>query len=112
MPVYVMFVTDGGTQDEALSERMIREAASEPIFWCFMAIGRAPDSKPRGWFSLPSGFEFLARLDTMQDRVVDNAHFFAVEDPSAPGDEELFELMMEEFPEWQTAAHNAGLFQA
>ncbi|MDG5496030.1 VWA domain-containing protein [Niveispirillum sp. BGYR6] len=115
MPVYVMFLTDGGTEDRALSEKMIVEASREPIHWSFIAIGERPAGGllERGKKSgrLPRGFDFLAYLDDMPGRLVDNANFFAVDDPSKPSDEEIFELLMEEFPSWQEAAHEAGLFR-
>lgn len=113
MPVFVMFVTDGATQDEQLSAQMIKEASREPIFWCFMAIGEARQSvfgasrRP----VLPRGFDFLQSLDDMPGRLVDNANFFSVADPSAPSDEEMFDLLTGEFPEWQEAASKAGLFR-
>jgi stress response protein SCP2 len=115
MPIYVMFVTDGGTPDVRVSEQQILEASREPFFWSFMAIGKRPSGGLFGGKKsnrLPRGFDFLAYLDDMPGRLVDNANFFSVEDPSVPTDEQLFELLMEEFPQWQEAAHKAGLFSA
>jgi stress response protein SCP2 len=108
LPVYVMFVTDGGTGDVRRSETQVKEASREPIFWQFMAIGeydRKPGlSFPKIGRSLPRGFEFLAHLDKMEGRLVDNANFFAVEDPAAPSDAELFGMMFAEFPDWLAKA--------
>jgi hypothetical protein len=100
LPVYVMFVTDGGTEDKAKTERELRAASAEPLFWQFMAIGAT------GFFSGPR-FEFLEKLDELTGRTVDNADFFQVSDPAAPSDEEMFELMMGEYPDWLKAAQAA-----
>ncbi|KPF85608.1 hypothetical protein IP70_11205 [alpha proteobacterium AAP38] len=116
LPIYVMFVTDGGTEDRALSEKMILEASREPIHWNFMAIGERSSGGLFGGGKktgrLPRGFDFLAYLDDMPGRLVDNANFFAVDDPSGPSDEQMFDLLMEEFPSWQKDAHDAGLFRS
>lgn len=112
-PVYIMFVTDGGTQDTRRSETEIIAASREPLFWQFMAIGQMP--KTTGIFGgrrrLPHGFDFLAYLDKMEGRAVDNANFFAVTDPDEPSDDELFDLLMAEYPAWQTAAITAGILR-
>jgi stress response protein SCP2 len=100
LPVYVMFVTDGGTDDKAKTQRELRAAAAEPLFWQFMAIGA------KGVFA-QARFEFLEKLDELTGRVVDNANFFQVADPAAPSDEEMFELMMGEYPDWLKAAQAA-----
>lgn len=110
IPVFVMFVTDGGTQDPRLTETQILEASREGIFWKFMAIG----SSPKKWTGkkskrLPAGFDFLAYLDDMQGRLVDNADFFSVEDPTKPTDDELYALLLEEFPAWLDNARRMSI---
>jgi hypothetical protein len=40
-----MFVTDGSTHDEALTERQLRWSSREPIFWQFMGIGKSRKGK-------------------------------------------------------------------
>ena len=104
LPVYVMFVTDGGTDDRAKTERELRAASAEPIFWQFMAIGA------KGFFA-QARFEFLEKLDELTGRVVDNANFFQVADPAAPSDDEMFELMMGEYPDWLKLAQAAGILK-
>jgi hypothetical protein len=111
-PAYVMFVTDGGTRDVRRSKDSITEAAREPIFWQFMAIGRheGGNAAPsRILKRLPRGFDFLEMLDTMEGRVVDNANFFAVEDPGNPTDEELYGMMFAELPAWLAKARALGI---
>jgi hypothetical protein len=104
LPVYVMFVTDGGTDDKSKTEKELRAASAEPIFWQFMAIGAT------GIFS-GARFEFLEKLDELTGRKVDNANFFQVADPAAPSDEEMFELMMGEYPDWLKAAQAARILK-
>jgi hypothetical protein len=116
-PVYVMFVTDGATFDRAVTVEQLRASAFEPIFWQFMAIGNSPkavdysaNQKP-GFLKrlLTTDFAFLENLDTLPGRFLDNANFFAVNDPANVPDEMLFELMMTEYPGWLEQARRAGL---
>lgn len=115
MPVYVMFVTDGATQDKAETERQLISSSFEPIFWQFLGLGmssRGPGTKRRGLLGSLSGggeFEFLERLDDLPGRHVDNADFFAVMDPSSISDDEVFELLMVEYPQWLVEARAKGL---
>jgi stress response protein SCP2 len=124
LPVYVMFVTDGHTTDEQGSRNQVTWSSYEPLFWQFMAIGQssrnvqpfgaAPPAK-KGRFggrlaSMMTGdFKFLEELDTMAGRYLDNANFFSVADPVQLPDDQLFELMMEEYPKWLGLARQAGL---
>lgn len=102
MPVYVMFVTDGGTSNRESAIAQLRFASYEPIFWQFMAIG-----KTRGLFG--SNFDFLEKLDDLSGRHVDNADFFCVEDPSKISEEDLYAKMMNEYPGWIPQAKAKGL---
>lgn len=110
-PVYVMFVTDGGTENRPLAEQQIRDASREGIFWKFMAIGPMPKGQVPKGRALPRGFDFLAYLDDMPGRAVDNADFFAVTDPDAPSDEAFFDLMATEYAAWIAAAVQAGVLR-
>lgn len=111
-PVYVMFVTDGETQDRSESERQIRDASHEPIFWQFMALGQSK-TQAKGFFRrlLASDFGFLTYLDDMPGRLIDNTDFFQVADPAEPSDEELYDLLMGEYPQWLAAARKQGLLR-
>ena len=111
-PVYVMFVTDGETQDRTESERQIRDASHEAIFWQFMALGKSK-AQAKGFFRrlLASDFGFLTYLDEMPGRLIDNANFFQVADPNEPSDEELYDLLMGEYPQWLAAARQKGLLR-
>jgi stress response protein SCP2 len=122
LPVYVMFVTDGQTFDEDVAREQVRSSSYEPLFWEFMAIGKssralsgAPRSGRRGLFGgggpRSSGGEFrlLEELDDMGGRLLDNADFFSVKDPAQISDDELFDLLMTEYPGWLSQARAKGL---
>lgn len=107
IPVYVMFVTDGDTFDREQTTKQIVNASFEPIFWQFMAI----DEARKGLFgrSRQSQFKYLEELDTLDGRFVDNAGFFSVQNPAAVADNELYDLLMEEYPQWVKEAKSKGL---
>jgi stress response protein SCP2 len=110
LPVYVMFVTDGTTSDKPLTERQLRWASREPIFWQFMGIGKGKKSKSKLLASFAdSDFPFLEKLDELDGRLVDNAGFFSVSSPDEYSDAELYELLMDEYPGWVKQAASLGL---
>ncbi|XZN91826.1 MAG: TerD family protein [Microcoleus sp.] len=114
-PVYVMFVTDGATTDESATKQQLQWSSYEALFWQFMAIGKSQKDVKRkgvgGWFSraTASDFSFLEQLDEMGDRHLDNADFFSVEDPESIADEELYDLLTTEYPNWVKSARLKNL---
>ena len=84
-PVFIVFINDGGCK--AGIKRSIVKSSNKPLFWQFIGIG-------------DSNFDVLRKLDTMEGRVVDNASFFHLESMEAVSDEQLYEQLLEEFPEW------------
>ena len=110
LPVYVMFVTDGNTMDPDVARRQMLDASREGIFWQFMAIG---ERKPKGFMRRggDEGFAFLEELDDMPGRLIDNADFFSVATPDAPSDEQLYDLMINEYPSWLSKARQKGLIR-
>lgn len=114
LPIYVMFLTDGQTFDEKVTEQQLRASAFQPIFWQFMGIGKSKKDVRRrggGFFArlAASDFSFLEKLDDLPGRYVDNADFFSVEDPEAVSDDELYDLLMTEYPKWAAEAPAKGL---
>jgi stress response protein SCP2 len=95
-PIYVVFVSDGGVHKNAEITKLMKEAASLPIFWQFVGI----DGRNYG---------VLEKLDTMTGRVVDNCGFFAIDDLHAISEEELYDRLMSEFPMWLKAARAANI---
>ena len=102
VPVYVMFVTDGATTDQDLTREQLTSSSYEPMFWQFMAIGASGSP----------AFAFLEKLDDLAGRYLDNADFFAVENPATISDDALFELLMTEYPAWLKQARAQGLLPA
>lgn len=95
-PVYILFISDGGVhQDREITKLMI-EAAKLPIFWQFVGLGGR-------------GYGILEKLDDMGGRVVDNCNFFALDRLDEVPEEKLYDLLMEEFPDWLNAAKGAGI---
>ncbi|NEO85046.1 MAG: VWA domain-containing protein [Spirulina sp. SIO3F2] len=95
-PVYVMFVTDGAATDAAKAQTDLTLASYAPIFWQFMAIGIGE-------------FPFLQHLDDLAGRFIDNADFFSVGDPLETPDDQLYDLLMTEYPDWVKQAQAQGL---
>lgn len=95
-PIYILFISDGGVhQDREITKLMI-EAAKLPIFWQFVGLGGR-------------GYGILEKLDDMGGRVVDNCNFFALDRLDEVPEEKLYDLLMEEFPDWLKAAKGAGI---
>ena len=99
-PVFVNFVTDGEPSDRKEAEAQVRASAYEPVFWQFMGIGK--------------DFPFLAKLDDLKGRFLDNADFFSVTRDELVGrnplpDDRLYDRLMQEYPAWLPQARAAGL---
>lgn len=54
-------------------------------------------------------FPFLHKLDALPGRVIDNAGFMAVSDIDTIKDAELYDRLLNEFPQWLEAARGQGL---
>lgn len=112
LPVYVMFVTDGSTSDQPMTERQLRWSSREPIFWQFMGIGKGRKSKAKRLASFAdSDFPFLEKLDELDGRLIDNADFFSVSSPDEHTDSALYDLLMTEYPAWVGQARRQGLLR-
>ncbi|MNC80479.1 hypothetical protein D3C75_1332840 [compost metagenome] len=73
------------------TKKVIVEASVQPIFWQFVGIG-------------DSDFEVLKQLDTMTGRLVDNANFIHLDRIEEVSDEELYDRLLNEFPQWLKTA--------
>ncbi|MEU0375352.1 VWA domain-containing protein [Streptomyces sp. NPDC006283] len=102
-PALVVFQTDGGPINKLAAERFLCKAAKLPLFWQFVGFGNKRSSQ----------FDFLRKLDELAvpaKRPVDNAGFFhAGLDPRQVPDAELYDRLVEEFPQWLAAARAAGI---
>jgi hypothetical protein len=86
---YVIYITDGenNRNDKPETIKIITEASYKPIFWQYVGIGN-------------SDFEFLNKLDDLDNRFVDNANFFQLNDIAKIDDLELYKRLLKEFPDW------------
>lgn len=84
-PVYVIFITDGENSDKKSAESAIIEASKYGIFFQFVGIGSEQ-------------FNFLQKLDNLSNRNIDNANFFKIQNIAAKTDDELYALLLTEFP--------------
>ncbi|MGB8664197.1 MAG: VWA domain-containing protein [Serratia inhibens] len=91
LPVFIVFITDGGISKTKAIKEAIRRSANYPLFWKFVGLGG-------------SGYGILEQLDTFTDRRIDNTHFFAIDDFARMSDEKLYDLLLEEFKDWIQAA--------
>lgn len=95
-PTLVLFFTDGGFSNRVKIAQLMRQASQLPAFWQFIGLGK-------------NNFGVLRRLDELDGRLVDNAGFFAAEDIDRTTDEELYQLLLSEFPDWLRAARAAQI---
>jgi hypothetical protein len=95
-PAFVIFLTDGGNADRRESAEVIRELATQPVFVQFVGIG-------------PEDFPFLRKLDELPGRAIDNAGFMPVNDLDAIKDLELYDRLLNEFPQWLVAVWEQGI---
>ncbi|NRD68981.1 VWA domain-containing protein [Psychrobacter okhotskensis] len=96
VPVYILFISDGGVRDTRGITKIMTEAAKLPIFWQFVGLGGR-------------SYGILKDLDDMTGRLLDNCSFFELDDLDDVSEEALYENMLEEFPSWLKEARKIGL---
>ena len=87
LPNYIIFITDGNNYDRADTTKIITDMSKDPIFIQFIGIGN-------------DNFTYLEDLDEINGRYVDNANFFALPDIINIQDNELYSLLLKEYPQW------------
>lgn len=87
LPVYVVFISDGGVSETKKIKQILRNASKHPIFWQFVGIGG-------------HNYGVLEQLDTMDGREVDNCNFFEMEHIQGMPEAQLYDLLLQEFPLW------------
>jgi len=95
-PVFLVFINDGGCKPGI--KKSIVSSSTQPIFWQFVGIGN-------------SNFDVLRKLDTMEGRFVDNANFFHLDYLENVSDEELYDQLLNEFPDWLEEAKQKGILR-
>ncbi|MBP0957451.1 MAG: VWA domain-containing protein [Oscillospiraceae bacterium] len=96
IPTFVIFITDGNNADKKATKDVLTEASKYNIFWKYVGIG---DEK----------FEFLAKLDELKGRFIDNANFINVSDLGAIDDKSLYKLLLDEYGDWLELCRNNGI---
>lgn len=91
VPVYVVFISDGGVLQSNKIKKILTEASRYPIFWQFVGLGGA-------------NYGIFEHLDTMGGRLVDNCSFFTIDDIRRISDQILYDRLLKEFPKWIQAA--------
>ncbi|WP_282142052.1 vWA domain-containing protein [Cytobacillus oceanisediminis] len=84
-PAFIVFINDGGCKRTI--KKPVAASSDKPLFWQFVGIG-------------DSNFEVLEKLDEMDGRYIDNANFFHIKDIETISDNELYDLLLNEFPDW------------
>lgn len=96
LPVYVVFISDGGVSETKKIKQILKAASAQPIFWQFIGIGGR-------------NYGVLEQLDNMEGRVVDNCNFFAMQNINSLPESELYDLLLKEFPVWLKEAKTKNI---
>lgn len=89
-PAFGIIITDGNNDDRVETDRAIRESSKYNIFYQFVGIGRKE-------------FTYLQKLDDLDGRAVDNTAFIKVDDFEGLTDDELYDKLLEQYPQWLRA---------
>lgn len=87
IPTFIIFVSDGGVTETKKITKLISESAVLPIFWQFVGIGG-------------TSYGILQKLDEMTGRIIDNCNFFPLDKIDQYPDERLYDMLLNEFPQW------------
>lgn len=93
-PLFVVIIGDGDPQDQVATTALVKELAAYPVFLKFIAIRPVP---------------YLEQLDTMGDRLIDNADAKFFGDAAGMSDLTFTDGMLDEWDTWITAAQGAGI---
>lgn len=96
IPSFIVFISDGGVRRASDMKRILIDSSNKPIFWQFVGIGR-------------SNYGILKKLDTLSNRVVDNANFIELDNIKSITDEKLYDMLLNEFPMWLKEAKRVGI---
>jgi hypothetical protein len=87
MPSLVLGIVDGDTMSYNKVERKILELSEKPIFFIFFGIG-------------DDNFNFLKKLEEMNNRKIDNVAFYDVNSIDSLSDKQLYDMIAEQFVDW------------
>lgn len=89
-PLFNIVVTDGNCWDDHQSDEAFRKSADYRTFFQCVGIGN-------------DDFDYLRRIDDLDGRKVDNTAFVAVNEIENLSDEELYDKLLEQYPQWLQA---------
>lgn len=95
-PVFAIFLTDGAPNSKPQAVQALIEVSTAPIFWKFLSIGA-------------ESFDFLQKLDDLEERVIDNADYKPIGSIDALDDEQLIDALLDEYGEYVAAARQLGM---
>ena len=98
IPTFVLFISDGGVGSRREMQKILTQAAKLPIFWQFVGIGGRD-------------YGALEKLDDLKGRIVDNCNFFSLDRIDSVSDDRLYELLLDEFPDWLNAAKQQQIIE-
>ncbi|WP_141502800.1 vWA domain-containing protein [Paenibacillus luteus] len=96
MPTYIVFFSDGGIYETQKISKLLIDSSGQNLFWQFVGLGNAD-------------FGVLRQLDDLRGRVLDNADFFALDDLDRVSDEDLYDRLFNEYPQWLKDARAKGI---
>lgn len=88
-PVFVLFITDGENSDKINTDKVIRKSSDPNLKTFIQFIGIGAEK-----------FKYLKKLDDLDGRQMDNTGFSKMEDLRTTSDEELYNMVLEQFAEW------------
>lgn len=94
-PILAVFLTDGSPDSKSEAVTEITRASYAPVFWQFLSIGQ-------------ENIAFLQKLDDLDGRYVDNADYKPVGDVDRTRPEDLYEMVLDEYPGWLTDQRQRG----
>lgn len=89
-PAFGIVITDGENWDPDETDKAVRKSSKHRIFYQFVGIGR-------------ENFKYLQKLDNLDGRKVDNTAFIKVSDISKLDDDQLYDKLLEQYPQWLEA---------
>lgn len=89
-PAFGIFITDGENNDAHETDNEVRRSSKFKIFYQFVGIGS-------------ENFRYLQKLDNLSGRAVDNTAFVRVSDFSRLDDEQLYKMLLDQYPQWLRA---------
>ena len=98
LPVYVIFITDGGFCEINETKQLLIESSKMPIFWQF--VGIRSNIKFLGLNFNLNNYGLLEDLENLSGRYTDNANFFALDDFRSVSNSELYSRLLNKFPSW------------